>query len=50
MRVLQMTCPHFHPTATNMARRAFARRAMTLLEQSVVVVIIGLLGMMAATR
>ncbi len=41
---------HLHSTATNMARRANARRAMTLLELSVVVVIIGLLGMMAATR
>jgi len=33
-----------------MARRAQARRAMTLLELSVVVVIIGLMSVMAATR
>ena len=33
-----------------MARRAEARRAMTLLELTAVVVIIGLLGVMAATR
>jgi type II secretory pathway pseudopilin PulG len=37
-------------TATNMARRAKARRAMTLLELSAVAMIIGLLGLMAATR
>ena len=33
-----------------MARRASARRAMTLLEMTVVVVIIGMLGAMAVTR
>jgi prepilin-type N-terminal cleavage/methylation domain-containing protein len=33
-----------------MARRATARRAMTLLELSAVVLIIGLLGLMAASR
>jgi type II secretory pathway pseudopilin PulG len=33
-----------------MARRAWARRAMTLLELTAVTVIIGLLGMMAAAR
>jgi prepilin-type N-terminal cleavage/methylation domain-containing protein len=37
-------------TATNMARHANARRAMTLLELTVVVLIIGLLATMAATR
>jgi prepilin-type N-terminal cleavage/methylation domain-containing protein len=41
---------HLPDTATTMARRADARRAMSLLELSVVVMIIGLLGVMAATR
>jgi prepilin-type N-terminal cleavage/methylation domain-containing protein len=37
-------------TATSMARRAKVRRAVTLLELSAVVAIIGLLSIMAATR
>lgn len=41
---------HLHVTANFMARRASARRAMTLLELAAVVFIIGLLGVMAATR
>ena len=45
-----MRQPHLHGSATSMARRAKARRAMTLLELSAVVFIIGLLGLMAATR
>ena len=45
-----MNRSHPHDTATSMARRAAARRAMTLLELAVVVVIIGLLGVMAVTR
>ncbi len=45
-----MVCSHLPTTATRMARRAQVRRAMTLLELSAVVAIIGLLGVMAATR
>jgi type II secretory pathway pseudopilin PulG len=45
-----MNLSHLHVTATSMARRAPARRAMTLLELAAVVFIIGLLGAMAATR
>jgi prepilin-type N-terminal cleavage/methylation domain-containing protein len=41
---------HLEVTATPMARQAAARRAMTLLELSAVVFIIGLLGAMAASR
>lgn len=41
---------HGQHAATTMARRATARRAMTLLELVAVVFIIGLLGAMAATR
>jgi len=37
-------------TVSNMARRASARRAMSLLELVGVVAIVGLLGLMAATR
>jgi prepilin-type N-terminal cleavage/methylation domain-containing protein len=37
-------------TATNMARRAKVRRAMTLLELTAVVMIVGLLSAMAAMR
>jgi len=45
-----MNRSHLHSTATSMARRDQARRAMSLLELSVVTLIIGLLGLMAATR
>ncbi len=45
-----MNCSHLLRTATFMARRASARRAMTLLELAVVTAIIGLLAVMAATR
>ncbi len=45
-----MSQPRPNSTTTRMARRAPARRAMTLLELTVVTVIIGLLGVMAATR
>jgi hypothetical protein len=41
---------HLHVTATSMARRASARRAMSLLEMAAVVFIISLLGAMAANR
>jgi hypothetical protein len=44
-----MSQPHTNST-TIMARRAEERRAKTLLELAVVTVIIGLLGVMAATR
>jgi prepilin-type N-terminal cleavage/methylation domain-containing protein len=50
MKVVSMYRSHPHNTATSMARRVSARRAMTLLELSVVAVIVGLLGVMAATR
>jgi type II secretory pathway pseudopilin PulG len=45
-----MSQPHSHNPILIMARRARARRAMTLLELTAVTIIIGLLGMMAATR
>src|SRR5688500_5503592 len=45
-----MSQPHPHNSIPIMARRARARRAMTLLELTAVTIIIGLLGMMAATR
>jgi hypothetical protein len=41
---------HRHGRITFMARRATARRAMTLLELAAVAFIIGLLGVVAATR
>ncbi|HJQ81293.1 MAG TPA: hypothetical protein VJ828_15135 [Lacipirellulaceae bacterium] len=45
-----MSQPHPQNPILIMARRARARRAMTLLELTAVTIIIGLLGMMAATR
>lgn len=45
-----MSAMHLHVTATYQARRAAARRAVTLLELAAVVFMIGLLGAMAATR
>jgi prepilin-type N-terminal cleavage/methylation domain-containing protein len=45
-----MTRSHLRNAATIMARCAKARRAMTLLELTVVVAIVGLLSVMAATR
>jgi prepilin-type N-terminal cleavage/methylation domain-containing protein len=50
VKAIAMTESPLHLTATRMARYANARRAMTLLELTVVVVIIGLLGVMSATR
>ncbi len=41
---------HLHGTAIFMARRAAARRAMSLLELAAVALIVGLLGVMAAIR
>ncbi len=41
---------HANSTTQIMARSAEARRAMTLLELGAVTIIIGLLGLMAATR
>jgi type II secretory pathway pseudopilin PulG len=48
--LLLMSESHVYVTAKIMARRAAARRAMTLLELTAVVLILGLLGVMAATR
>jgi hypothetical protein len=45
-----MSPSHRHGSITIMARRATARRAMTLLELAAVTFIIGLLGIVAATR
>ena len=45
-----MRGPHRHGSITVIARRAMARRAMTLLELAAVTFIIGLLGIVAATR
>ena len=44
-----MSQPHPHNSAPFMARRAQARRAMTLLELTAVTIVIGLLGLVAAT-
>jgi prepilin-type N-terminal cleavage/methylation domain-containing protein len=45
-----MNCSHLHGTAHLMARRASARRAMTLYELIAVVFIIGIVSAMAVTR
>src|SRR6476620_1892142 len=45
-----MNRSHLHGTANTMARRASARRAMTLFELIAVVFIIGIVSLMAVTR
>jgi type II secretory pathway pseudopilin PulG len=48
--LVPMHLSHPNETAISMARRAPARRAMSLLELAAVVLIVGLLGATAATR